>query len=54
MKSRYVPNVDEIFSKAIASGCVSIEPPNQKGDDSDKRGSFKDFAGNVWSMATQL
>ncbi|MDF2455189.1 MAG: Glyoxalase family protein [Cytophagaceae bacterium] len=48
----YVPNVDEVFEKAIKAGCVSIEEPKQKGDP-DKRGTFKDFAGNMWSVATQ-
>jgi len=48
----YVPNVDEVFDKAIKAGCVLIEAPKQKGDP-DKRGSFKDFSGNMWSVATQ-
>jgi PhnB protein len=48
----YVPNVDEVFEKAIKAGCVSVEVPQQKGDP-DKRGTFKDFAGNMWSVATQ-
>ncbi len=48
----YVPNVDEVFEKAIQAGCVVVEMPLQKGDP-DKRGTFTDFAGNMWSVATQ-
>lgn len=50
----YVPNVDEVFQKAIAAGCISVEPPKQQEGDPDKRGTFKDFAGNTWSIGTQL
>lgn len=50
----YVPNVDEIFEKAIKLGCVSMEAPNQREGDPDRRGTFKDFAGNLWSIGTQL
>lgn len=50
----YVPDVDAIYNKAISLGCVSVEPPKQRDGDPDRRGSFKDFAGNFWSVGTQL
>jgi PhnB protein len=50
----YVTDVDEIFRKAIQYGCESIEKPNQREGDPDRRGTFKDFAGNIWSIGTQL
>lgn len=50
----YVENVDETYDKAIALGCISIEAPKQRDDDPDRRGTFQDFAGNVWSVGTQL
>jgi uncharacterized glyoxalase superfamily protein PhnB len=50
----YVSNVDETFRKAIELGCESVEEPKIKENDPDKRGTFKDFAGNMWSLATQL
>jgi PhnB protein len=50
----YVPNVDEVFNKAIQAGCESIEQPKENQDDPDRRGTFKDFAGNMWSVGTQL
>jgi PhnB protein len=50
----YVPNIDKIFERAIELGCVAIEAPKQKEGDPDRRGTFKDFAGNLWSIGTQL
>ncbi len=50
----YVPNVDDIFEKAISAGCEIIEKPKTREGDPDKRGTFKDFAGNIWSVATQV
>lgn len=50
----YVPNVDETYRKAIELGCIPIETPNERKNDPDKRGTFKDFAGNLWSIGTQI
>lgn len=50
----YVPNVDEIFEKAVSAGCEIIDKPKMREGDPDKRGAFKDFAGNIWSVATQV
>ncbi|MBP0903639.1 VOC family protein [Mariniflexile gromovii] len=50
----YVPNVDKVFQKAIDLGCEPIEKPKEREDDPDRRGSFKDFAGNIWSVGTQM
>jgi PhnB protein len=49
----YVPNVDDTFERAIALGCEIVDTPQTKENDPDKRGTFKDFAGNMWSVATQ-
>lgn len=49
----YVPNVDETFKRAIELGCEIVELPQTKDNDPDKRGTFEDFAGNMWSVATQ-
>jgi hypothetical protein len=49
----YVANVDEIFNKAIDAGCEIMEKPNTKPNELDRRGTFKDFAGNSWSVGTQ-
>jgi uncharacterized glyoxalase superfamily protein PhnB len=50
----YVSNVDEVYNKAIEIGCISMEAPREREGDPYRRGTFKDFAGNVWSIATQL
>lgn len=50
----YVPNVDETFNKALNYGCEAVEQPTQKDGDPDRRGSFKDFAGNIWAIGTQV
>ena len=50
----YVPDVDATFQKAVDAGCEIIESPKEQENDPDRRGTFKDFAGNWWSVATQL
>ena len=50
----YVPDSDQVYAKAIEAGCRPIDAPKQQEGDPDKRGTFEDFAGNVWSVSTQL
>lgn len=50
----YVPDVDKIFEKAIEAGCEIVEKPKQQDNDPDRRGTFKDFAGNMWSVGMQV
>jgi len=50
----YVSNVDEIFKRAIDAGCEIVEKPKEQDGDPDRRATFKDFAGNMWSVGTQL
>ncbi len=49
----YVANVDEVFERAIQAGCEIIEKPKESEGDPDRRATFKDFAGNMWSVGTQ-
>ena len=49
----YVTDVDETFNKAINVGCEVVELPKELEGDPDRRGTFKDFAGNMWSISTQ-
>ncbi|MEX2639905.1 MAG: VOC family protein [Balneolales bacterium] len=49
----YVPDVDHTYKKAIDAGCEALEQPKERDGDPDRRGSFKDFAGNIWTVATQ-
>jgi PhnB protein len=50
----YVPDVDQVFNKAIDAGCEIIEQPKERENDPDRRATFKDFAGNMWSVGTQI
>ncbi|WP_220628086.1 VOC family protein [Confluentibacter sediminis] len=50
----YVPNVDDVFQKVVAAGCEIIEKPKQNEGDPDKRATFTDLAGNMWSIGTQM
>lgn len=50
----YVPNVDKTFAKAVEAGCEIIERPTEREGDPDRRATFKDFAGNLWSVGTQI
>jgi PhnB protein len=49
----YVADVDAVFARALTAGATVDQEPQQKEGDPDRRGSFRDFAGNVWSVATQ-
>lgn len=49
----YVPDVDAVFAKAMAAGCKQLQAAEQKEGDPDKRGTFTDFDGNMWSVSTQ-
>ena len=50
----YVSDVDEVYRKAMAAGCESAGEPKEQEGDPDRRGTFKDFAGNFWSVSTQV
>ncbi len=49
----YVDDAALTFEKAIGAGCTILEPVTQKEGDPDKRGTFTDFDGNMWSVSTQ-
>ena len=50
----YVSDVDEVYRKAIDLGCHPVEEPKVREGDPDRRGTFKDLSGNLWSIATQV
>jgi uncharacterized glyoxalase superfamily protein PhnB len=49
----YVSDVDQVFKRAVEAGAEPEQNPQQKEGDPDRRGSFKDFAGNTWAVGTQ-
>lgn len=50
----YVPDVDAVYNKALQAGCKEVQPPKKSDTDPDKRATFEDFGGNMWSVGTQL
>ena len=50
----YVSDVEKTFQKAVDLGFEPLEKPKEREGDPDRRGSLRDFAGNIWSIATQV
>lgn len=50
----YVPDSTATYRLALQAGCKGLEEPVNKEGDPDKRGGFLDFAGNYWSVSTQM
>ena len=50
----YVPDVDATYQRALKAGGVSVQEPVRKEGDPDKRGGFKDPAGNTWWVSTAV
>ena len=50
----YVDDVDATYQRALAAGGVSVQEPQRKGDDPDRRGGVKDPGGNTWWIATPV
>jgi PhnB protein len=50
----YVEDVDATYARALKAGGVSVQQPQRKGEDPDRRGGVKDPAGNTWWIATQV
>lgn len=49
----YVADVDETYRRALSAGGESVQEPEQRGGDPDRRGGVRDPAGNIWWIATQ-
>ncbi len=49
----YVADVDETYRRALSAGGESVQEPEQRGGDPDRRGGVRDPAGNTWWIATQ-
>jgi uncharacterized glyoxalase superfamily protein PhnB len=51
----YVPNVDEVCSRAIDAGCKELEPVRDAHWERGLRlGTVEDLEGNIWVIATRL
>jgi PhnB protein len=49
----YVADVETTYRRALAAGGVSVQEPEQKEGDPDRRGGVTDPAGNTWWISTQ-
>jgi uncharacterized glyoxalase superfamily protein PhnB len=49
----YLKDVDDAYERAINAGCKPFQEPKTQEGDPDRRGTFIDFAGNMWSVSTQ-
>lgn len=50
----YVPDVDVSYRRALEAGATSVQEPQQKPGDPDRRGGVLDPAGNTWWISSQL
>lgn len=49
----YLPDVDLAYQRALEAGGTSVQAPEQKPGEADRRGGIKDPSGNVWWISTQ-
>jgi uncharacterized glyoxalase superfamily protein PhnB len=50
----YVRDVDATYRRALEVGGASVQEPQQKEGDPDRRGGVKDPAGNTWWISSQV
>jgi uncharacterized glyoxalase superfamily protein PhnB len=50
----YVPDIDNSYRYALEVGAESVQEPERKKGDADRRGGVKDPSGNTWWIATQV
>ena len=49
----YVPDVDDVYGRALAAECTSFEAAADQ-EYGDRRAGFEDFAGNRWFVARHI
>ncbi|HKQ60477.1 MAG TPA: VOC family protein [Candidatus Polarisedimenticolaceae bacterium] len=50
----YVDDVDATYRRALEAGGTSIQQPERRQGDPDRRGGVRDPGGNTWWIATQV
>ncbi|HRN50301.1 MAG TPA: VOC family protein [Anaerolineales bacterium] len=50
----YLADVDAAFASSLAAGGVEVHPPLQNEGEADRRGTFTDPFGNLWSLSTKI
>ena len=49
----YVPDVDDVYRRALELGAEPVQEPQVREGDPDRRGGFRGPGGNTWWVATQ-
>ena len=50
----YVPDADEAYQRGLAAGATAVRAPTEREGDPDRRATFEDPFGNLWSVGTQI
>ncbi len=50
----YVENVDDTYHRALEAGGISVQAPERKGQERNRRSAVRDSAGNTWWISTQV
>lgn len=50
----YLSDVDAAFARCLQAGGIEFHPPQQNPGEYDRRGTFTDPFGNMWSLATKV
>ncbi len=50
----YVENVDDCYQRALEAGGVSVQAPERKREEPNRRAGVRDPAGNTWWIATKV
>jgi uncharacterized glyoxalase superfamily protein PhnB len=50
----YVSDVDATYARALRAGGTSVQEPQQKEGDPDRRGGVNDPSGNTWWISQQV
>ena len=50
----YMEGVDDVYDRALEAGAISIEEPEDRPDEGDRRAGFTDPLGNAWFVAARI
>jgi uncharacterized glyoxalase superfamily protein PhnB len=50
----YVADVDLSYRRALDLGAVSVQPPDRRGQEPNRRAAIKDPCGNTWWISTKV
>jgi PhnB protein len=50
----YVADVDLCFRMALDLGATSVQPPDRRGQEPNRRAAIRDSSGNTWWISTKV